>query len=277
MEIKLTNVTLYNNYHTPLEKKILSKINMTIENNSINAICGMSNKSDLGKLISTLTRPSIGSIKINNTIINRTNHIRNINEVRRNIGYVNFNPNDYLFSKTIKDELLYNLKHYKYRTNNISTRIIQALSILGLDESYLNRNIDSLSLSEQKKVMIASTLTYNPKVLVFDNIEVGLTRKDQLNLCRLIKILNRKYHKTIIFLSNNINFLIGVVNKYYFMNNNTIDLIIDKEELFNTIIPNYMDNSSILDVIKFARNNGSKIENYYEINELIKGVFRDAR
>ena len=38
----------------------------------------------------------------------------------------------------------------------------------------------------------------------------------------------------------------------------------------------YIDIPDIVNFINLARNKGAKIDNYYELNELIKGVYRDV-
>lgn len=276
MEIKFQNVTLYHNYHTPLEKKLLSNFSLDIPAKKISAFVGDSNKSIIGKMICALELPSIGKVVVGNQIIENRRYIKKINSLRFEIGYVFSNPNDFLFHKSVKEELEYGMKHYNYKLEKIEARPLDALKMVGLDETYYKRNPLELSLTEQKKVMLASILTYNPKVIIFDEFEKGLNNQDKENIIRLIKMLKNKYNRTIIVISNDINFLLNFVDYYYVIKEGSLVYSCTKEELYNKGIEKYFEIPNIINFIQLARERGSNIKNHYDFNELIKGVYRDV-
>ncbi len=277
MEIKFNNVTVYNNYNSPIQEKILSNIDFEIKEKSITAFYGDYNKNMIGKLMCAIETPSIGSVKIGKFTIKRNEYIKNINSLRFEIGYAFSDPRDYLFNETVKQEIEYGMKHYKYRLNKIKERPIDALKLVGLDETYYFRNPLNMSLSEQKKVMIASIIAYNPKVIIFDEIEKGLNNYDRNNIIRLIKLLKTKHQRTIILISNDVDFLLKCVDYIYVINDGKVVYSCEQKDLYISDIDRYIKLPKIIDFVQKARKRGSKLEDYYEINELIKGVYRDVK
>ena len=276
MEIKFVNVSYFSNPNTKSENKLLSDINIEIPNNKISAISGTHEKKVIGKLICALERPNIGKIKVGKYVIEKEGYIKRINNLRFDIGYAFSSPKDFFFNKTVRKEIEYGMENYRYKLNKLNSRPIDSLKVVGLDESYLERNPLELSLSEQKKVMLAAILAYNPKIIILDEFEKGLSYQDKKNLIRLLKMLKNKYKRTIILISNDQNFLINLVDYYYIINKGSIVFQCTKEELFNKGIEKYIDIPDIVNFINLARNKGAKIDNYYELNELIKGVYRDV-
>lgn len=277
MEIKFNNVTHYKYYNTEIEQKILGNLNLIIPQNKISALIGSDEKSLIGKMICALDIPHVGSINIGKNTFEYKKHIKNINEIRFEVGYAFSNPEDYLIQETVKQEIEYGMKHFKYKLNKLTEHQIDALKIVGLDETYNDCNPLELSLTEQKKVMLASTLAYNPKILVLDEFEKGLNHQERKNLIRIIKMLRDKYKRTVIIISNDLDFLINFVDYYFVIKNGTVSFNCTKEDFYNKGIEEHFELPQIVKFIKLAQEKGSKLTNYYEINELIKGVYRDVK
>ena len=95
-------------------------------------------------------------------------------------------------------------------------------------------------------------------------------------MIRLIEMLNKKYNKTIIMISNDLNFLISFVDNYYIFEDYHLTQVLKKQDIFNQNLPSFINKSSIIEIIRIARKKGIQLENEYEINELIKEVFRNV-
>lgn len=277
MEINFSNVTHYKYYNTEIEQKVLANLNLQIPKNKISALVGSEEKSLIGKMICALEMPHVGNVKIGKYNLEHKKYIKKINELRFVVGYVFNSPEDYLIHDTVKQEVEYGMKHFKYKLNKLAEHQKDALKIVGLDESYNLRNPLELSLTEQKKVMLASILAYNPKVIVLDEFEKGLNYQERKNLIRTLKMLKDKYNRTIIVISNDLDFLINFVDFYFVIKNGNVSFNCTKEDFFNKGIEEHFQLPQIVDFIHKARKKGSKLINYYEINELIKGVYRDVK
>jgi len=277
MEINFKNVTLYRNYNSQMENKELNNLNLSIQKGKISALVGDKEKSTIGKMICALEIPSIGKIEVGKYKIESKRYIKDVNNLRFEVGYLFPDPNDYLFNKSVKKEIEFGMKHYNYKLDKINNRPIDALKLVGLDETYYERNPLEMSLSEQKKVMLASILAFNPKVIIFDEFEKGLNEKDKKNIIRLIKMLKNKYNRTIVMISNDMNFLLNFVDYYFLIKNGTTSYNFTKEDLFNKGVEVHIELPAIVSFIKLAREKGSNLTNYFDINELIKGVYRDVK
>ena len=206
MEIAFNNVTYKENVRTPLEKTYLKNFSYTFTSGKVYSIIGDSDsgKEKIGLLINAVNKPLIGTIKIGK-YLNDGKYIKNINGLRMNVGYLKENPNEFLFNKIVKSELEFGLKYFKYKLNKKNIRISEALKLVGLNEEYLKRRIDSLNISEKKKVSLASILIFNPGVIILEEPSIFLNYRDNEKLIKLIKLLKDKYNKTIILISKDTN------------------------------------------------------------------------
>ena len=145
MEIEFVNVTYKENVRTPLEKTYLKNFSYKFSEGKVYSIIGtsLSGKDKLPLLINAVNKPYTGIIKIGD-FVNDGRYIKNINRLRMNVGYIKENPNDFLFNKRVIDELNFGIKYFKYKLNKQSIRIKEALTLVGLTEDYLNKELSSL-------------------------------------------------------------------------------------------------------------------------------------
>lgn len=280
MEITFNNVTYKENVRTPLEKTYLKNFSYTFTSGKVYSIIGDSDsgKEKIGLLINAVNKPLIGTIKIGK-YLNDGKYIKNINGLRMNVGYLKENPNEFLFNKTVKSELEFGLKYFKYKLNKKNIRISEALKLVGLNEEYLKRRIDSLNISEKKKVSLASILIFNPSVIILEEPSIFLNYRDNEKLIKLIKLLKDKYNKTIILISKDTNLSYKVSDEIILLNKGSIvyagnKSILEDEKVLNNI------NVDVPEIVKFIN-----ISNKFDANltytsnilDLIKEVYRNAK
>lgn len=280
MEIAFNNVTYKENVRTPLEKTYLKNFSYTFTSGKVYSIIGDSDsgKEKIGLLINAVNKPLIGTIKIGK-YLNDGKYIKNINGLRMNVGYLKENPNEFLFNKIVKSELEFGLKYFKYKLNKKNIRISEALKLVGLNEEYLKRRIDSLNISEKKKVSLASILIFNPSVIIIEEPSIFLNYRDNEKLIKLIKLLKDKYNKTIILISKDTNLSYKVSDEIILLNKGSIvyagnKSILEDEKVLNNI------NVDVPEIVKFIN-----ISNKFDANltytsnilDLIKEVYRNAK
>lgn len=280
MEITFNNVTYKENVRTPLEKTYLKNFSYTFTSGKVYSIIGDSDsgKEKIGLLINAVNKPLIGTIKIGK-YLNDGKYIKNINGLRMNVGYLKENPNEFLFNKIVKSELEFGLKYFKYKLNKKNIRISEALKLVGLNEEYLKRRIDSLNISEKKKVSLASILIFNPSVIILEEPSIFLNYRDNEKLIKLIKLLKDKYNKTIILISKDTNLSYKVSDEIILLNKGSIvyagnKSILEDEKVLNNI------NIDVPEIVKFIN-----ISNKFDANltytsnilDLIKEVYRNAK
>lgn len=280
MEITFNNVTYKENVRTPLEKTYLKNFSYTFTSGKVYSIIGdsESGKEKIGLLINAVNKPLIGTIKIGK-YLNDGKYIKNINGLRMNVGYLKENPNEFLFNKIVKSELEFGLKYFKYKLNKKNIRISEALKLVGLNEEYLKRRIDSLNISEKKKVSLASILIFNPSVIIIEEPSIFLNYRDNEKLIKLIKLLKDKYNKTIILISKDTNLSYKVSDEIILLNKGSMvyagnKSILEDEKVLNNI------NVDVPEIVKFIN-----ISNKFDANltytsnilDLIKEVYRNAK
>ena len=279
MEIVFDKVTFVINKATPLEKTILNEVSFSIVESGIYSFIGSSNsgKTAIGDLINALVCPTKGKVKIGK-FINNGRRIRNINKLRFETGYVYKNPYDMFITKTVAKELEYGMKNFNYKTDKTALRVNDALKLVGLDESYLEKNPLELNLVDAKKIALACVLIYNPSIIILDEYTTGLGFEDKNDLIRLLRMLKNKYRKTIILLSKDTNFCYQITDKVFIMNLTRIikegnrDLLEDEELLTE----NGLEVPGIVSFVNRCNKEGHEINHYVNILDLIKGVYRDV-
>ena len=279
MEIVFNNVSFVINKNTPLEKTILNDVSFSITEEGIYSFIGASNsgKTAIGDLISFLNTPTHGQVKIGR-YKNNGRSKKTINNLRLQIGYVFKNPYDMFFNDTVRKELSYAIDEFDYKKDSKEKRIVDALKLVGLDESYLDRNPMDLSLIEAKKIAFACILIYNPKVIILDEITNGISSSDKNELIRLFRILKNKYRKIIILLSKDTSFCYQITDYVYLMSYTRLikegkrDILEDADTLKNI----NLEVPKIVSFVDAYNKKGRELNYYNNILDLIKGVYRDV-
>ncbi len=282
MEIKFSNVTHIYNESTPFQHKALDDINLEIENEKITGVIGKtgSGKTTLIETLNALIIPSRGNIKIDNDVISKRKKIDNINDLRRKVGLVFQFPEEQFFNPTVREEVSFALKHFRYKNDRIHKQVSMALTMVGLDESYLERNVFMLSGGEKRKVAIASVLVFNPKVVVLDEPTVGLDNKSKKQLISLIKKLKDRYNKTVIIVTHDIDMLNLIVDNLIVMDKGKVIACGTKNEVFkNTSLFEEYD-LRLPRIVEFTgkviAKKGIILGRHTDIKDLIKDIYRNV-
>ena len=279
MEIEFNNVSFIINKGTPLEKTILNNVTFKLEKGKIHTILGASNsgKTAIADLINALNVPTSGSVRVGK-FINDGRRIKDINELRFQTGYVFKNPFDMFFNKTVKKEIEFGMKYFKYKLDKLEVRAIDSLKLVGLDESYLNMNPLDLTVVDAKKVALACAIIYNPKVLILDEFTTGLSYTDKKELTSLLKMLKNTYNKTIIVLTKDTNYAYPISDTVHILRLTRLVKSGGKELFRDTRLlkSNNLEVPKIVSFIEKCNKKGHDISQYTNIHDLIKGVYRDV-
>lgn len=119
------------------------------------------------------------------------------------IGYV---PQNYRFSPIVPIAVSEVIKMAGVR---VTQRVVEVLSLVGLDQSFFGRNFHELSGGQQQRVIIARALAINPDVLIFDEPLSGVDFKTKVALYQLLADLNESQELTILFVSHEVDHIVG--------------------------------------------------------------------
>ena len=278
MEVKFNDVYYVYNEKTPISKMVLGNINATFKEGTINGIIGKSGsgKTTLIELINALIIPTKGKIEVGSNVISKTRKIKNVNNLRYKIGLVFQIPEEQFFCNTVKEEIEFGMKYFKKSVKSIEKHISDALLMVGLDDSYLNRNPFTLSSGEMRKVAIASILAFNPKVIILDEPTIGLDNQSKKNLIKIIKLLKTRYKKTIIIVSNDTDFLLRLVDHIILLDKGKIVYDGNKYEVFKQDLEKFgLKRPKIIEFEQMVlEKKNIKIGYRDDINDLMKDVYR---
>ncbi len=276
MEIKFVNTGLTINDKTKARDIILKNINLDIVENKITAIIGKSGsgKTSLVKLINFLIKPSTGKVIVDDENLNT------IKALRFDVGLVFQNPQDQILEDNVYDEVSFALKHFNYKLEELNQRTLAALRMVGLEEAYLDRKIETLSMGELKRVQLASILVHNPKVIILDEPTYCLDDRGKTMLVKIIKMMQNKYHKTIIIITNDMSLIHKIADNIIVLNDKTVLLNDTKEEIFKKIDELAKVNIDVPEIVEFSKLAKTKknidLGNHLDVKDLIKEVYRNV-
>ena len=141
-------------------------------------------KSTLMLHLNGINVPSHGSVAIGGTIIDR----QSVKRIRAEVGLVFQDPDDQLFSPTVFEDVAFGPIHMGYPVDDIHERVERALAAVGMTGTE-RRIPHRLSLGQRKRVALATVLSMDPSVLVFDEPSAGLDPRGRRELIGLLRSL----------------------------------------------------------------------------------------
>lgn len=178
--IQTSNLTKYYD-----QQLAVDQLNISIEQGIFYGLLGPNGagKTTSLKMLSTLLKPTDGSIKINEMEFHRSNR-----ELKSMIGVV---PQHFSLQKemTLRQTLKLHGMLHKMRPSVIKDRIQELTAFAKLDDQ-LDKYIEHLSGGNKRKLMIVRSMMHEPKLLFLDEPTVGLDpaiRRDIWDLLRQLK------------------------------------------------------------------------------------------
>ncbi len=287
-QIEVKNVTQIYSMRTPFEQKALDNVSLTVEKGDFLAIIGTtgSGKSTLIQHLNALIKPTFGEIEILDFKLTPSRRkMRKIKELRRRVGVV-FQFAEYqIFESTIEREIIFGPKNFGISHNDAVKRAAKYIEIVGLKKNMLEKSPFGLSGGQKRRVAIASVLSCEPEILVFDEPIAGLDPSGAYDILQILKKLNDD-GKTIIMVTHNLDNALEYSNKTLIMketqveyNDDTSKLLLNKNileksdlmlpqvtafinelNLHNVSLPNNINNINTLatEVIKLLKSNYKK-------------------
>jgi energy-coupling factor transport system ATP-binding protein len=120
------------------------------------------------------------------------------------VGYVFQNPDEQLFSKTVGAEVAFGPKNLGYNGDQVQAFVRDALALTELSDKTETNPYD-LSITLRKMVAVASIISMNTDIVIFDEPTTG---QDAVNIARIANVIAelRKRGKTVITITHDIDF-----------------------------------------------------------------------
>lgn len=193
-------------------KAALRSLSLSIESEEIFGIIGLSGagKSTLIRLLSSLERPSCGSICFQGKEISSAQGSE-LRAFRRKIGMV-FQHFHLLSSRTVAENISYPLEIDGDSKEKCEKRVTELLKLVGL-ENKKNIYPSQLSGGEKQRVGIARALAHSPQVLFCDEATSALDPRTTREILALLKRLNEKLGVTIVLITHEMEVIKEICHK----------------------------------------------------------------
>ena len=184
-------------------------------------------KSTLLRILVGLNTGFQGDVMVNNIPLEK----KNLNTIRKNVGYVFQDADSQLFMSTVFDDVAFAPRNYGMSEAEVNEKTMEALKVVHI-EQLKDKQIYKLSGGEKKLASIATILSTEPDVILMDEPSVALDPKNRRNL---INILNRLNQAKIIA-SHDLNMIMDTCERTILLSDgkiikdgNTKEILLDKE------------------------------------------------
>ena len=185
----------------------VNNLNMTIDDGDFTFLIGPtgSGKTTLMRLIYFDLLPDTGLVKVNGKLSTKMSH-RKIANARKSIGMV-FQDYKLLGDRSLFENIALPLHVLGFSANDISTRVEEALELVGLEKK--EKHLPSeLSGGEQQRACLARAIIKEPDILLADEPTGNLDPVASFELVRLLETIH-EMGTTILMASHNYNLIKG--------------------------------------------------------------------
>lgn len=125
-----------------------------------------------------------GSVTVDGVTAEKTT----LREIRRRVGVVFQDPDDQLFSPTVRDDVAFGPRNLGLRGHDLQHRVHDALHAVGM-ESAVGRAPHHLSFGQRRRVAAATVLAMDPTVLVLDEPSSNLDPQARREFAEIVMSL----------------------------------------------------------------------------------------
>ena len=231
------------------EKGVLSDVNFSISQGQAVTIIGKSGagKSVLLKCLIGLIRPDLGTIYIDNKLINSMN-FKQLQAIRSKIGMV-FQFGALFDSLNVSENISLALKKLtKLNNNEISMRVEDSLKKVGMEKTE-KLMPSELSGGMKKRIGIARAIALKPSYLFYDEPTTGLDpiMTDEIN--RLINKFQKGGDVTSVIITHEMKTVNDVADRVLMLNDGKIIYDGDSsgmQNVNNMVVQQFIKGNSIL-------------------------------
>ena len=156
-------------------------------------------------------------------------------------------------------------------------KVLEALKMVNLTEDYILKKSNDLSNSEYSKLLLARDLASGSKIIFLDYFEKGLCYKEREYFKKLINKLTKEYKLTFLINTNDFSFCINLVDEYHIFRDGELEKIVSSHDVYKEKVYNYFNNHQLIDFVCMSRKHGHLHDDFYDINEVLKAIYRELK
>lgn len=203
MPIVVDNLSHVYNPDSPLEARALDQVNLEVRDGEFLGLIGStgSGKSTLIQHLNGLLRPTSGRVLVDDVEITATSK-GSLKAVRKKVGLVFQYPEHQLFEETVRRDVGFGPRNLGLGPDEVEERVREAITMVGLPETVLERSPFELSGGQVRRVAIAGVLAMRPKVLILDEPTAGLDPRGREEILGQVCRLHRDFGLTVVLVSH---------------------------------------------------------------------------
>ena len=204
-----------------------------------------------------------------------------IDEIKRkSILKVGIVREEYLstnFLIKVYEYMYYEIRRKRLILKNPKKKINDSLRIVGLDNTYLNRNINSLSSSERILIILAITLLSNPDIIILINLFKYLDKTREKDLIMLLEKIKDQYNKTIVLINDDSEIMYKYT-KYLIIKKNNLFIEDETDKLFKRVDFLHKNNIKVPEIIELThlikKKKKIKLEYHKDVRDILKDIYK---
>jgi energy-coupling factor transporter ATP-binding protein EcfA2 len=131
------------------------------------------------------------------------------------------NADSQIVCTTVEEEVAFGPENLGFPPEETEENVRNALRAVGLD-GFEKRNVERLSAGEKQRVTIASVLSMNPTLLLFDEPTGQLDEAGTADLVRMVRELKQRGH-SIIIAEHNVAPFAGIADRFLHLENGEVE------------------------------------------------------
>ncbi len=147
--------------------------------------------------------------------------IKRIKNLKKTVGIVFQFPEYQLFKDTVLNDVMFGPINLGMPKEEAREKSIKYLKMLRINEQLFNNSPFSLSGGQKRRVAISGILAFDPEILVFDEPTAGLDPAGEKEILNIIEQA-KKFGKTIIVISHNMDHVLEIADNVVLMNEGEI-------------------------------------------------------
>lgn len=179
-------------------------------------------KSTLLKILVGLLEDYQGRLEIEGLTVEK----KTLKEIRKKVGYVFQDSESQLFLSTVYEDVAFGPRNYGYPEETVEEKVLSALRLVHMEE-HRDKQIYRLSGGQKKMVAIATVLSMEPEVILFDEPSTALDPRNRRNLVGVLNDLSC----TKIIASHDMDFIKSTCDRVFLLADRTIRKIGTAEEI----------------------------------------------
>lgn len=215
MPITFEQVSYIYQIATPFEHQSLRDVSFQLKEHDFLAIIGHtgSGKSTLIQHMNALLKATGGRVDVDGTIITSETKDKNLKPLRQKVGIVFQFPEAQLFEETVLKDVMFGPLNFGISPEEAKEKAIDALRLVGIDETLFERSPFELSGGQMRRVAIAGILAMEPSVLVLDEPTAGLDPHARLKMMTLFKKLYDETKISVVLITHQMNDVLNYANR----------------------------------------------------------------